>query len=185
MSSTSSSPEPFWRTPPFDSVDAQVLYQHGINCVARATPDGPGMMSTGWALWDLVGPHQFQVRDFLQDGYKAWSGSGATAEQRVHFLGDLLSRLREIYPEIPADADVWSMPKHVAEPASQLYSLRAWTASELLEVAGPSGLFTPAVEEQVFRALSTTHSAFLPVRSQQHYDHLIAQRGHPSPGANE
>jgi hypothetical protein len=173
-----SADQPFWRTPPFRTDNLEVLYQHGINCVSRSGgSDGKGMMSTGWALWDRAGLLQHQALDFLRDGYREWANTSPPDEERVAFLIDMFDRLRVIYPEIDTTSDVWSLPRHVAEPASQLYGARCWAGSELLEAAGPAGLMTDEIRDDVYRAFEATHPAFMPPRTIGQFEALRKNRG--------
>jgi hypothetical protein len=167
--------QPFWRIPPFQTENLDVLYQHGINCVTSS--DGKGMMSTGWALWDRAGLLQYQAKDFLQDGYREWANTSPPADERVAFLTDMFNRLIDIYPEIDTTSDVWSLPRQVAEPASQLYGARCWAGSELLETAPPAGLMTDELEEAIYRAFDGTHPAFMPPRTIGQFDALRKNRG--------
>jgi len=168
----------FWRTPPFQTDNLEVLYQHGINCVSRpGGSGGKGMMSTGWALWDRAGLLQHQALDFLRDGYREWANTSAPAEERVAFLTDMFNRLIDIYPEIDTTSDVWSLPRQVAEPASQLYGARCWAGSELLEAAASAGLMTDELEERVYQAFAATHPAFMPPRTIGQFEALRKNRG--------
>jgi hypothetical protein len=172
-------PRPFWEVPPFDSNDVAVLYRHGISCVGHG--DAKGMMSTGWAIWNLDGLEGHQAKDFLLDGYRDWVAAGATVFERTEFLLGILHRLRDIHPEIAVDADVWSLPRHVAETASSYYSARCWAGSELLEITARSGTPEPSLEDEVFRGFTQTHPAFMPPRTIEQYRGLLKRRGLADP----
>jgi len=167
--------QPFWRIPPIQTENLEVLYQHGIYCVTSS--DGKGMMSTGWAIWDRAGLLQHQAMDLLADGYGEWANTAPPAEERVAFLRDVFNRLIDICPEIDTNSDVWSLPRQVAETASQLYSARCWAGSELLETAPPAGLMTKEMEDAVYRAFDGTHPAFMPARTRDQFDALRKNRG--------
>jgi len=168
----------FWRIPPFPSRDPYVLHAHGITCVTRS--DGPGMMSTGWAIWDVAGIHMHQARDFLVDGYNAWRDAGTSDEQsRVLFLEDMFHRLGDIRPAIPPSADLATLAPGVVAPASVAFTARCWAASELLEcLERASESSHSTIEEgEIYQALSLTHPGFMPARTASQFRHLSRKRG--------
>lgn len=93
-----------------------MLYEHGITCVDNV--DGPGMISTGWALWWLSGLNQHQANDFIQDGYREWRKAGAPAQERMEFLQAVMARLAYIQPAIPPTANLEIIPRGGSPTAS-------------------------------------------------------------------
>lgn len=123
----------FWLIPPFSTHDAEHLHAHGIDCVIRS--DGPGMMSTGWAIWNIAGLHEQEARDFLMDGYKAWCASGGADDSiRVEFLEHVFERLRDIEPPVSPSDDLSRVSWEVMAPIAEAYGMRCWAGSELLEL---------------------------------------------------
>lgn len=175
--SRSSPSRPFWEVPPFSSHDPRVLYEHGINCVVN--DDGPGMISTGWALWDLAGLNQHQAKQFLQDGYREWRNAGAPPQERMAFLRAVMARLAHIHPAVPPTADLEIIPRAVVAPAADYYATRSWAACALLDVAEATGERTPALDDEVYDVLSSTHPAFLTAQGLGYYRALAANRGTP------
>jgi hypothetical protein len=172
--------EGFWRKPPFASRDPYVLHEHGIRCVVES--DGPGMMRTGWAIWDVSGGlHMHQAFDFLSDGYRAWKPPGSHAEDdRSAFLQDMFGRLRVIRPAITPTADLRQLPRGIVDPASTNYAGRCWCGSELVVLLG-DGLDQTPLGEEIFAAFRDTHPAFMPPRSLAMYRSMAMNRGLPDP----
>ena len=159
-------PAAFWLKPPLPTNDVGDLHAHGIGCVMRG--DGPGMMLTGWAIWDLAGLHEQQARDFLRDGYKAWCASGAAqGGVRIEFLQQVFERLRVIEPSISPSEDLSTLPPEVLTPLAEAYLMRCWAGSELLEVlARPDETNTATIDQAaIIELLSATHPAFRPART--------------------
>lgn len=164
----------FWREPPFPSSNPEVLHQHGISCVAKS--DGPGMMSVGWALWDIAGLNQQQAWDFLYDGYRQWRNSGAPDPDRALFLLQVLERLTDIRPAIPPGADLRSLSPGIVAPAATYYAARGWAVSELLEVARATNTLTPDLQDRLLGLLATTHREFMAPRTLETYTVLQRSR---------
>lgn len=151
------------------------MYQHGIKCVSES--DGPGMMSVGWALWDVWGLVEHQAWDFLYDGYTNWTGAGASAGERLTFARAVFDRLQLIRPEVAPTADLSALSPEVVSPASRYYSSRCWAASEALELAETTGTLTPEVAMEIYTSLSKVHHDFMPPRTLQHYNVLATTHG--------
>jgi len=151
---------PFWQVAPFASGDPGVLYQHGISCVTNS--DGRGMMSTGWAIWNLTDINEHQTADFLRDGYKEWRDTpDFDRVLAAQFLQEVLARLAS-NPDA-SWPDLYAVPPEIVEPISTHYSVRCWAASELLEVADPE--LRSSLEPAVYDAITQARRDFVPGRS--------------------
>lgn len=167
---------PFWQVAPFATSDPGALYHEGIACVTAG--DGRGMIAVGWALWDLVGLHQHQARDFLFDGYTSWSDAAAPVNERVAFLTAVLDRLRDIQPAVPPGADFFALPAALVTPAAHYYGLRSFAVRERLGLASAEPL-TPAEMDDLLVMLDSTHAQFLSARVASVLASLRASRGIP------
>lgn len=165
---------PFWQRPPFPSDDPDVLYQHGISCVSAG--DGPGMLSVGFALWDLVGLNQHQAWDFISDGFAKWTDTGASVSERIALLDDMLQRLDRL-PLLPVDIDLHSLPPGVIEPTADYYTARCWAISESLTAHESCGARTPALDAAMLARLELIHPGFMPPRTLSHYGTLKTSAG--------
>lgn len=169
----------FWHQPA-PSSDPRVLHQTGISCIAR--DDGPGAIQVGWTLWKRWGIAANQAHDFLQDGYRAWRSSpNFDGGKAWLFLSDLFSDLDATDPAVPLN--IYAAPRDQIEPLSVYYSIRCWTASELLELAEAGGRADLALEnsERCYSAISRTRQDFVPPRSMSWARIYALNHGLPEP----
>jgi hypothetical protein len=171
----------FWLKPPFSTGDPSVLYQHGLTCVGRS--DGPGMMSTGWAIWRLTAIHMYQANQFLTDGFREWQEGGSYDRAvGIRFLQQLFDRLNAAAPP-DCPADPWSAPRDLVEPASAYFSTLCWAGSEFLAEAGKAGREDLVAEHEprIYRAICGVRSYFVPPRSMEEARAYAAKNGWPAP----
>lgn len=177
------SPGSFWLKPPIPSRDPEVLYHYGVTCYTK--DDGPGMISSGWAIWGISGLHSHQANKLLTDGFAAWQRS--TSYERavgVAFLEALFKRLSSMRaPACPADP--WSAPRELVEPASAYFSLLCWSGSELISEARTAGsnALVSEYEPVIYQAICAVPYYFVPPRSIDEARTYAANNGWPAPWA--
>lgn len=134
-------------------------------------------MSTGWALWGLVGLNQRNAGGFLREGYYFWSGAGGSSQEATVFLRAVLARLADIHPAVPPTVDLKTVPRQVVDQVQDMYLTRCWAASNLFRLATSTGERTQALDDEVYEILAGIHPAFLSLRGTQDYEELAADRG--------
>lgn len=180
--------EQFWLSSPMPDADPQVLYQFGMTCVMHDRYKD--MMATGWTLWGLVGLNQLQANDFVSDGYSGWRGTAEfEAEIGVEFVDQYFHRAlataHSLDPGNLRESDIWSMPQEVVMPAATAYSAMCFAGSELLELLSGSGRSAEAAERsrEVYDAVLTSHSGFVPPRTMGWAKSFAEAQGMPPPWA--
>jgi hypothetical protein len=170
------SPPQFWEVAPLRTADPAVLYQHGIHCVTES--DGPGMMATGWAIWDLTDISAHQSFDLLSDGYRAWQGSPRYSRAEAkQFLYAMFERLQ---PDRPAPwTNLYDVAPEVVMPIATYNSARCWAGSELVELLDDTDQVT--LGPVIFDAIRRVRVEFVPPRSMAWAKSYAANHNQPEP----
>jgi hypothetical protein len=181
----------FWRQLPIKTADPAALYQYGISCVTQGDPIG--MMQCGWAIWQLVGIHEHQAREFIYDGFNMWEQGEQrvrlnpaydySPERGIAFLRDYFDTLCASPPP-NCPADIWSAPPALVQPAMEYYGARCFAGSRLLSMAvDRSGTETIAVYRPlVYRAIiEVPDVGFVPPRALDLARTIAAEQGLADP----